>query len=207
MGVRTRSLISALSALLHFEKCTRRNQHTTRQWHRRNSKFGIARRDETDVRWRRSLREAHFGFQPLSGPTRRVIALLRRRYSFPYTAMGSETATSHLALEERRSSQRTRFPGGLDTSCPGSRLIEAKHSLGRRAQRGEMPPCRPPSRKREPVDRVGSLKTIEVLLDYAILESAQLELPFVVCLLRMARLELDRTLTPEKNAPHADGIH
>jgi hypothetical protein len=68
-------------------------------------------------------------------------------------------------------------------------------------------PTAPPSRKRAPVDRVGSLKTIEVLLDYAILESAQLEVPFVVCLLRMARLELDRTIAPEKEAPLADGIH
>lgn len=40
--------------------------------------------------------------------------------------------------------------------------------------------------------KISSLKTIEGLLDYAILESAELGLPVIVCLLRMARLELER---------------
>jgi hypothetical protein len=39
--------------------------------------------------------------------------------------------------------------------------------------------------------KISSLKTIEGLLDYAILESAELGLPLIVCLLRMARLELE----------------
>jgi len=39
--------------------------------------------------------------------------------------------------------------------------------------------------------KVSSLKTIEGLLDYAILESAELGLPLIVCLLRMARFELE----------------
>jgi hypothetical protein len=69
-----------------------------------------------------------------------------------------------------------------------------------------MPPAAP-TRKRTAVDRTASLQTIEVLLDYAILESAQLELPFVVCLLRMARLELDRTPAPEQESTVADGVH
>jgi hypothetical protein len=68
-------------------------------------------------------------------------------------------------------------------------------------------PAAAPSRKRTPIDRTASLQTIEVLLDYAILESAQLELPFVVCLLRMARLELDRTLEPRKDSTAAPEIH
>ena len=44
---------------------------------------------------------------------------------------------------------------------------------------------------RSTATKVSSLKTIEVLLDYAILESAELGLPLIVCLLRMARLELE----------------
>ena len=39
--------------------------------------------------------------------------------------------------------------------------------------------------------KISSLKTIEGLLDYAILESAELGLPLIVCLSRMARLELE----------------
>jgi hypothetical protein len=39
--------------------------------------------------------------------------------------------------------------------------------------------------------KISSLKTIEGLLDYAILESAERGLPLIVCLLRMARLELE----------------
>lgn len=39
--------------------------------------------------------------------------------------------------------------------------------------------------------KISSLKTLEGLLDYAILESAELGLPLIVCLLRMARLELE----------------
>jgi hypothetical protein len=39
--------------------------------------------------------------------------------------------------------------------------------------------------------KISSLKTIEGLLDYAILESAELGLPLIVCLLRMARLKLE----------------
>ncbi len=57
-------------------------------------------------------------------------------------------------------------------------------------------------------DRTASLKTIEVLLDYAILESAELSLPLVVCLLRMARLELGHSLgTDESTELAEEGIH
>jgi hypothetical protein len=56
-------------------------------------------------------------------------------------------------------------------------------------------------------DRTASLKTIEILLDYAILESAELSLPLVVCLLRMARLELDHSLETGESAELTDGIH
>jgi hypothetical protein len=44
---------------------------------------------------------------------------------------------------------------------------------------------------REPADKINAFRTIEGLLDYAILESAELGLPTVVCLLRMARLEME----------------
>jgi hypothetical protein len=47
---------------------------------------------------------------------------------------------------------------------------------------------------RSTATKVSSLKTIEVLLDYAILESAELGLPLIVCLLRMARFELETAL-------------
>jgi hypothetical protein len=47
-----------------------------------------------------------------------------------------------------------------------------------------------PTQRQTSAERAASLKTIEVLLDYAILESAELGLPLVVYLLRMARLEL-----------------
>jgi hypothetical protein len=56
-------------------------------------------------------------------------------------------------------------------------------------------------------DRTASLKTIEVLLDYAILESAELSLPLVVCLLRMARLELGHSLGTDESTELAEGIH
>jgi hypothetical protein len=49
-------------------------------------------------------------------------------------------------------------------------------------RRGEVP---------SPTAKISSLKIIEGLLDYAILESAELELPLIVYLLRMARLELE----------------
>lgn len=42
--------------------------------------------------------------------------------------------------------------------------------------------------------KISSLKTIEGLIDYAILESAELGLPLIVCILRMARLELEKTI-------------
>ena len=51
--------------------------------------------------------------------------------------------------------------------------------------------------------KIASLKTIEELLDYAILESAELELPLIVCLLRMARLELETAFVaslPDRDA-------
>lgn len=47
------------------------------------------------------------------------------------------------------------------------------------------------SEPRSNAAKISSLKTVEGLLDYAILESAELELPLIVCLLRMARLELE----------------
>jgi hypothetical protein len=53
-------------------------------------------------------------------------------------------------------------------------------------------------------DRTVALKTIEGLLDYAILESAELGLPFIVCLLRMARLELEATVISKgRTAPRS----
>jgi hypothetical protein len=48
-------------------------------------------------------------------------------------------------------------------------------------------------------DRMTSLETIEVLLDFAICEGERLELPFVVQLLRMARKEMDCTSAQDKN--------
>lgn len=46
-------------------------------------------------------------------------------------------------------------------------------------------------------DRLAALRTIEQMLDYAIVEGAQLRLPLLVYLLRMARLELDRLIAEE----------
>jgi hypothetical protein len=65
----------------------------------------------------------------------------------------------------------------------------------------------PPVLRQKSVDRASSLKTIEFLLDYAILESAELSLPFVVCLLRMARLELGQSLEQDENTATNDGVH
>jgi hypothetical protein len=62
-----------------------------------------------------------------------------------------------------------------------------------------------PTQRQARAAGVASLKTIEVLLDYAILESAELGLPLVVYLLRMARLELGQSLVPDESAPLADG--
>lgn len=47
-------------------------------------------------------------------------------------------------------------------------------------------------------DRLAALRTIEQLLDYAIVEGAEMRLPLLVYLLRMARLELDRILAEEE---------
>jgi hypothetical protein len=61
---------------------------------------------------------------------------------------------------------------------------------------------------RAPAVKMNALRTIEGLLDYAILESAELGLPTVVCLLRMARLEVEtRTLQGEKTSLSRDDIH
>lgn len=48
-------------------------------------------------------------------------------------------------------------------------------------------------------DRLAALRTIEQMLDYAIVEGAQLRLPLLVYLLRMARLELDRLIADESS--------
>jgi hypothetical protein len=62
---------------------------------------------------------------------------------------------------------------------------------------------------RAPADKINALRTIEGLLDYAILESAELGLPTVVCLLRMARLEVDTKALHEEESPSLspDGMH
>lgn len=52
--------------------------------------------------------------------------------------------------------------------------------------------------------KISSLKTIEGLLDYAIMESAELGLPLIVCLLRMARLELETTVVWKQNSSPSD---
>jgi hypothetical protein len=59
---------------------------------------------------------------------------------------------------------------------------------------------------RAPANNMNALRTIEGLLDYAILESAELGLPTVVCLLRMARLEVEiKTLREGKvSLPRGD---
>ena len=49
-------------------------------------------------------------------------------------------------------------------------------------------------------DRLASLRTIEQIIDYAIVEGAELRLPLLVYLLRMARLELDRIIADEEEA-------
>jgi hypothetical protein len=54
---------------------------------------------------------------------------------------------------------------------------------------------------RAPADKINALRTIEGLLDYAILESAELGLPTVVCPLRMARLEVDTKALHEEESP------
>ncbi len=43
-----------------------------------------------------------------------------------------------------------------------------------------------------PEDRIAAIKSLEMTFDYAIVEAAQLRLPVVVFLLRVARLELDQ---------------
>ncbi len=47
-------------------------------------------------------------------------------------------------------------------------------------------------RERNRLDREMSLQTIAQILDYAILEAADLSLPMVVYLLRMALMEIDK---------------
>jgi hypothetical protein len=54
---------------------------------------------------------------------------------------------------------------------------------------------------RAPAHKIDALRTIETLLDYAMLESAELGLPTVVCLLRMARLELETQALHEEEKP------
>lgn len=57
-------------------------------------------------------------------------------------------------------------------------------------------------------DRLAALGTIEQMLDYAIVEGAQLRLPLLVYLLRMARLELDRVVADETGeAPPCGGVN
>jgi hypothetical protein len=58
-------------------------------------------------------------------------------------------------------------------------------------------------------DKINALRTIEGLLDYAILESAELGLPTVVCLLRMVRLEVDTTALRQEEKPSTppDDMH
>ena len=43
-----------------------------------------------------------------------------------------------------------------------------------------------------PEDRAAAINSLEMTFDYAIVEAAQLRLPVVVFLLRVARLELDQ---------------
>jgi hypothetical protein len=61
---------------------------------------------------------------------------------------------------------------------------------------------------RAPANKINALRTIEGLLDYAILESAELGLPTVVCLLRMARLEVEtRALREGKTSLSHGDMH
>jgi hypothetical protein len=45
-------------------------------------------------------------------------------------------------------------------------------------------------------DRTSIMKMLGTIIDYAIIESAELRLPLLVYILRKARLELERAVTP-----------
>jgi hypothetical protein len=49
-------------------------------------------------------------------------------------------------------------------------------------------------------ERLASLKTIEQILDYAIVEGASLRLPLLVYVLSLARMEIDKAMVHEWHA-------
>lgn len=49
-------------------------------------------------------------------------------------------------------------------------------------------------------DRLETIRSLETLLDYAMIEGAQLKLPMLVYLLRVARVELESRLAADAQA-------
>lgn len=49
-------------------------------------------------------------------------------------------------------------------------------------------------------DRAASLKTIEQLLNYLVVEAAELRLPLLVYVLRLGQLELEKAIEQEQGA-------
>jgi hypothetical protein len=52
-------------------------------------------------------------------------------------------------------------------------------------------------------ERLETIRSVETLLDYAMIEGAQLKLPMLVYLLRVARLELENCLVTEAHCSSA----